>query len=219
MLSKRQRLEHQDFTKTSIHMEMNRLPKEVLCIIFSCLDEKSIPSASKACKLWFDLIRSDLKLSSRICLVNDGLKEFQTKLEKSEWIWERWSALKNLELQSFPYYSDELEAMRLVKSINFKRCVTLEKVEFNVNFNLIEFWQNYHTFVTMKRLIFNPQVEMNSFGLEHASRMDLRLYEMNKDKICKGLQLIGEKAKCLQNLSIFIGESYSGENMRGELEF
>ena len=219
MLSKRQRLEHQDFTKTSIHMEMNRLPKEVLCIIFSCLDEKSIRSASETCKLWFELIRSDLKLSSRICLVNDGLKEFQTKLEKSEWIWERWPALKNLELQSFPYYSDELEAMRLVKSINFKRCVTLEKVEFNVNFNLIEFWQNYHTFVTMKRLIFNPQVEMNSFGLEHASRMDLRLYEMNKDKICKGLQLIGEKAKCLQNLSIFIGESYSGENMRGELEF
>ena len=220
MLSKRQRLDHEDSRKNSINMDMNILPKEVLCIIFSCLDEKSIRSASKACKLWFELIRSDLKLSSHICLVNDGLKEFQTKLEKSEWIWERWPVLKSLELRSFPHFDEqEQESMRLVKSINFKRCEGLEQVQFNVNFNLIEFWQNYHTFVTITKFIFNPQVEMNSFGLEHASSMDLRLYDLNKDKVCQGLQLIGEKAKCLQNLSIFIGEKYSGENMRGEIDF
>ena len=217
-MSKRQRLDHEDSRKNSINMDMNILPKEVLCIIFSCLDEKSIRSASKACKLWFELIRSDLKLSSHVCLINDGLKEFQTKLENSEWIWERWPVLKLLELRSF-LHPDALEAMRLVKLINFKHCETLEKVEINGIFNVIEFWQNYHTFVTMKKLIFNPQVEMNSFGLEHASSMDLRLYQMNKDKVCEGLQLIGEKAKCLQNLSIFIGESYSGENMRGEVDF
>ena len=89
MLSKRQRLDHEDSSKNSIHIDINILPKEVLCIIFSRLDEKSIPSASKACKLWFDLIRSDLKLSSHVCLVNDGLNEFKSKLENSEWIWER----------------------------------------------------------------------------------------------------------------------------------
>ena len=218
MLSKRQRLDHEDIRKNSINMDMNILPKEVLCIIFTCLDEKSIRSASKTCKLWFELIRSDLKLSSHICLVNDGLKEFKAKLENSEWIWERWPVLKSLEFGPFPHF-DELVTMKIVKSINFKHCETLERIEFNVSFNLLEYWENYHAFVTMKKLTFNPHVEMNSFGLEHASSLDLRLYEMNKDKVCEGLQLIGEKAKCLQNLSIFIGVSYSGENMRGEIDF
>ena len=219
MLSKRQRLDHEDSRKKSINMDMNILPNEVLCIIFSCLDEKSIRSASKVCKLWFDLIRSDLKLSSHVCLVNDGLKEFQTKLENSEWIWERWPVLRSLELRSF-FHPDVLEATRLVKLINFKHCETLEKVEFNVTFNLMEFWQNHHSFVYIKKLTFNPQVEMNSFGLEHASKIDLSFpSERNKEKICEGLVLIGEKAKCLQNLSIFIGENFSSENMRGEIDF
>ena len=80
MFSKRQRLDH---------INMNILPKEVWCIIFSYLDEKSIRSSSATCKLWFELIRSDLKISSHIYLVNDGLNEFQTKLERSEWMWER----------------------------------------------------------------------------------------------------------------------------------
>ena len=217
MLSKRQRLDHEDSRKKSINMDMNILPNEVLCIIFSCLDEKSIRSASKVCKLWFDLIRSDLKLSSHVCLVNGGLHEFKLKLENSEWIWKRWPVLKSLEFGSFPHF-DEVVTMKKLKSINFKHCETLERIEFNVSFHLLEYWENYHTFVTMKKLIFNPQVEMNSFGLEHASSMDLRLYDLNKDKICKGLELIGDKAKCLQNLSIFIGESYSGENLRGVVD-
>ena len=219
MLSKRQRLDHEGSRKNSINMDMKILPNEVLCIIFSCLDEKSIRSASKACKLWFELIRSDLKLSSHVCLVNGGLHEFKLKLENSEWIWKRWPVLKSLEFGSFPHF-DEVVTMKKLKSINFKHCETLERIEFNVSFHLLEYWENYHTFVTMKKLTFNPQVEMNSFGLEHASSVDLSFpSERNKDKICKGLELIGEKAKCLENLSIFIGGSYSGENMRGEIDF
>ena len=86
MSSKSQRLEFQHHAKTSIYMDVNILPNEVWYIIFSHLDERSIHCVSETCKLWFELIRSNVKSSSHICLVNDNLKKFQTKLEKSEWI-------------------------------------------------------------------------------------------------------------------------------------
>ena len=43
------------------------LPREFLCIIFSYLEKKSLRNATASCKLWFDLIRSDNKLSGYIC--------------------------------------------------------------------------------------------------------------------------------------------------------
>ena len=130
MFSKRQRLEYSD---------MNILPKEIWCIIFSHLDEKSIRSSSATCKLWFELIRNDLKISSDIYLVNAGLNEFRTILEKSEWMWERWPVLKTLEFGPKIKYSceNEKQAMNIVKSINFKQCETLEKVVFGVKYDLL----------------------------------------------------------------------------------
>ena len=111
MSCKKQRLDY---------MDMNILPKEVWCIIFSYLDENSVRSASATCKLWFELIRSDLKISSHIYLGNDGLNEFGTKLEKSEWMWERWPVLKTLQfgpLSIYELYScqEAKRAMEMVK--------------------------------------------------------------------------------------------------------
>ena len=236
MFNKRQRLDH---------IDMNILPKEVWCIIFSYLDEKSIRSSSATCKLWFELIRSDLKISSHICLVNDDLKEFKTKLEKSEWMWERWPVLKRLELGPLticgagwrylgfvPEAAEE--AMDIVKSINFKQCETLEKVIFSVKFDLSighsnnreYFYKKYHCLATVEQLTFNPKVKIKLFEIEHVSRLVLSFkncrLESNKDIICQGLQLIGEKAKCLKNLTINIDKwvpNVHNLDMAGDLDF
>ena len=175
MFSKRQRLDY---------IDMNILPKEVWCILFSFLDEKSIRLASATCKLWFELIRSDFKISSHIYLVNDGLNEFQTKLERSEWMWERWPVLKTLEFGSLSKNQDKpictLYAMDLVKSINFKQCETLEKVMFSTNFDRY-FWDAYHSIATVEQLTFNPKVEMKSFGIEHISKLVLNMSKLSKE--------------------------------------
>ena len=214
MFRKRQRLHY---------MDINILPKEVWCVIFTYLDEKSIRSSSATCQLWFELIRSDLKISSHIYLGNYGLNEFGMKLEKSEWMWERWPVLKTLEfgpLSMYELYScqEARRAMAIVKSINFKQCQTLEKVIFSVKYDLSivhsdnqeYFWEKYHFLATVKKLTFNPNVETKSFGIEHVSRLNLNLstrrLASKKNKICQGLKLIGEKAECLQNLAIFIGK-------------
>ena len=81
-----------------IEFNMENLPNEIWCNVFLRLDEKSVRSATLACKNWFGLIRSDPNISGHICLKDHSLKEFLTKIEKSEWIWERWPALKTLEL-------------------------------------------------------------------------------------------------------------------------
>ena len=68
-------------------IDVEVLPKEILCIIFSYLDERAKQSASETCELWFELIRNDSNLSSHVFLNRDGLKELQTKIENCEWIW------------------------------------------------------------------------------------------------------------------------------------
>ena len=176
--------------------ELNEIvPREVWCIIFSYLDAKSIRSSTATCKLWFELIRRDLKISSHICLVIDGLEEFRKKLQKSEWMWERWPALKTLEFRPLSIYElyscQEAKynansvctryVMDLVKSINFKQCETLEKVMFSVDFDRY-FWDEYHGISTVEQLTFNPKVEMKSFafGIEHISKLVLSMSKLSK---------------------------------------
>jgi len=172
--------------ETKYAPELNEIvPREVWGIIFSYLDAKSIQSSTATCKLWFELIRRDLKISSHICLVNDGLEEFRKKLEKSEWMWERWPALKTLEFGSLSKNQDKLNsvcnrhAMDIVKSINFKQCETLEKVMFRVNFDRY-FWDEHHGIATVEKLTFNPKVELKSFGIEHISKLVLNMSKLSK---------------------------------------
>ena len=238
MSSKNQRVELQCSSKTFICMDMNILPCEVLLIIFFYLDKKSISSVSETCKLWFELIRSNSNISSHICLVQDGLSTFKTKLEQSEWIWERWPVLKILEFGRSHMVRDHMadephsakEAMNLVKSINFKQCKTLEKVVFSVNFDkdrvysTRNFMSNYCMFATMEEITFNPHVEISttmfhsefvqeegdSFGIEHVSNLHLSLaMDVNANRTCEGLQMIGEKAKYLKELTVSLERTKS----------
>jgi hypothetical protein len=87
-------------------------------------------------------------LSNQIFLKSDGLKELQYKIEESEWIWKRWPVLKVLKLRHLSAKIDEPESLQevldLVKLINFQGCSTLDKVVFSVNFDLKDFFPNFH---------------------------------------------------------------------------
>ena len=158
------------------------LPREILCIIFSFLKEKYLHSASETCKLWFQLIRNDSNLSNHIFLKSDGLKELQTKIEKSDWIWNRWPVLKVLELRRLSDAMDDpmsiQEALDLVKSINFKECSTLEKVMFSVNIDLKDFYPNFYPklgIATVEQLAFDPKSDNESFVTKQISAVHINL--------------------------------------------
>ena len=181
MPRKRPKLDH-PVAQTNVGI----LPREILSIIFSYLEEKSMRSASETCKLWFELIRNDSNFSSHIFLKYNGLKELQAKIKKSEWIWDRWPVLKVLELGPLSVNIDELkslkEAVDLVKSINFKDCPTLEKVIFSVNFGLEDFFPDFHTdwrIATVEQLTFNPKHANESFGREQISVLHIDLDSSN----------------------------------------
>ena len=167
-------------------INVGTLPKEILCIIFSFLEEKSMRSASETCKLWFELIRNDSNWSSHIFLKYIGLKELQTKIERSEWIWDRWPVLKVLKLGPTSVHIEEpksvKEAVDLVKSINFKECPTLEKIIFSVNFDLDDFLAKFHLgfkIATVEQLTFNPKHANESFGREQISVLHIDLESAN----------------------------------------
>ena len=166
--------------------DMVILPREILCVIFSYLDGKSRLSASEACKFWFELIRNNSNFSSHIFLKYNGLKELKIKIERSEWIWDRWPVLKVLKLGPPSVHIDEPvsanEALDLVKSINFKECPTLEKVIFSVNFDLDDFLAEFNlgfAIATVEQLTFNPKHANESFGREQISVLHIDLESAN----------------------------------------
>ena len=59
--------------------KMEVLPREILCIIFSYLDKKSVRNATKTCALWFQLIRRDINLSGYISLEKVGPEQLFEK--------------------------------------------------------------------------------------------------------------------------------------------
>ena len=183
------------------------LPREILCVIFTYLEEKSMRNASETCKLWFELIRNDSNFSSHIFLKYNGLKELKIKIERSEWIWDRWPVLKVLKLGPTSVHIDAPvsvdEAVDLVNSISFKECPTLEKVIFSVNFELDVFLDSFRSefeIATVEQLTFNPKHAIESFGREQISvlhidldskdpsmvkpfRFDLNIFEYLNDSI------------------------------------
>jgi hypothetical protein len=79
---------------------MEKLPSELLYMIFSYLDKKSRKSATATCQLWFDVIRNS-NLSDHIYFKDDSfsVEVLQQRIENLEWDWQRWPALKTLEIQ------------------------------------------------------------------------------------------------------------------------
>ena len=193
------------------------LPREILCIIFSFLEEKYLHSASETCKLWFELIRNDSNLSSHIFLKCDGLKELQTKIEKSEWIWNRWPVLKVLENGPLSMNLDEpksiKEAVDLVKSINFKDCSTLEKVTFRVNIDLQNFFPDFNSelkIATVEQLTFNPKSDIEWFGSEQISVLHITV---DSSEYSRSSISLSEHRRYKQNMLELFNDSTTTVNL------
>ena len=53
-------------SSTTSSISIENLPREILWIIFSYMDQKTVKSSTATCKLWFDLIHSNSDLYGRI---------------------------------------------------------------------------------------------------------------------------------------------------------
>ena len=113
------------------------LPNEIWCKIFSYLPSTSKKNATATCKLWSTLIREDPKLSGCISI---SWYSMEKALEKCQWNWNNWPALKTLELKSHPLifvedsgYSRE-GILSTIEKLSLKHCPqSLEEVLFDVD--------------------------------------------------------------------------------------
>ena len=171
---------------------MEKLPSEILLIIFSYLDKKSRKSATATCQLWFDVIRNS-NLSNHICF-KGIVEELQQRIENLEWDWKRWPALKTFELKGFFAAKEDLLNDL---PIDFKQCPTLEIVIFDVDEIDITtdlFPKCPQNVAIIYKLAFNPQLDITQFGVDHI----WSLYILRKnDEVFK---LINENVKGLKEL-------------------
>ena len=166
---------------------MEKLPSEILCIIFSFLDKKSRKSATATCQLWFDVIRNS-NLSNHICY-EDSVEKLQQRIKNLEWDWKRWPVLKKFEIQGTK--KDLLNNL----PIDFKKCPTLEIVIFNASIDIDLLFPNCpHRVAWINKLVFNPQLDFTQFGVDHI--WSLNILEQN-DGVFK---LINENVKGLKVL-------------------
>ena len=90
------------------------LPSEIWCHILSYLDEKSLRTIASTCKLFFELVRGNEKLSGCIILKSVTLKDLATNIKNSEWIWDRWPSLKTLKIPLQFEYSKEWSPLKSI---------------------------------------------------------------------------------------------------------
>ena len=174
---------------------MEKLPSEILCIIFSFLDKKSRKSATATCQLWFDTIRNS-NLSNHICFKDfdstDSIKKLKQRIENLEWDWKRWPALKTFELQGYGDKGDLLNEF----PIDFKQCPSLELVSLNTNIDIEDLIPNYpqNSGAEIRKLAFNPQLDIQQFGGNHIWSL---MIDKRNDEVFK---LINENVKGLKVL-------------------
>ena len=109
------------------------LPNEVWCKIFSYLPLAPKKNATATCKLWFRLIRGDLKLSGYIVISWLNMEE---AIETLQWNWSNWPALKTLELNKLEHVTDSKDSIQNVidkLSLDNYYPPRLEEVLFDVN--------------------------------------------------------------------------------------
>ena len=110
------------------------LPNEIWCKIFSYLPLASKKNATATSKLWFMLIREDPKLSGYISI---SWHNMEKALEKIQWNWNNWPALKTLELKShsLTFVEDSRVAIQsAIEKLSLKDCPpSLEAVLFDVD--------------------------------------------------------------------------------------
>ena len=110
------------------------LPNEIWSTIFSYLPLVPKKNVTATCKLWLRLIREDQKLSGYILI---SWYNMEKALEKLQWNWNNWPALKTLELK-FHYLlfvEDAKEAVQnAIEKLSLKNCpASLEQVLFDVD--------------------------------------------------------------------------------------
>ena len=168
---------------------MEKLPSELLFIIFSYLDKKSRKSATATCQLWFDVIRKS-NSSNHICY-KDNVKKLHQMIENLEWDWSRWPVLKSFELQGYSGKEDLLNDL----SVDFKLCPTLEIVIFDARIDITDLFPNCSpSGATIRKLAFNPQLDITQFSVDHIE--SLFIWGQN-DEVFK---LINENVKTLKEL-------------------
>ena len=124
------------------------LPNEIWCIIFSYLPLKPKKNATATCKLWFRIIREDLKLSDYILI---SWYNMEKAIEKSEWNWKNWPALKTLQMKSLPLtVIDSREAIQsTIQKLSLKDFPpSLEAVLFGVDLtNCFKYFSKFRDMV------------------------------------------------------------------------
>ena len=179
---------------------VENLPREILCIIFSYLDKKYVQNVTATCKLWFELIRSDLNFSSCICL-----KAFQN-LEISV---ARWPVLKTIKFcGNYPYFSImEKLVQHTNKLAKSNDCPPLEKIVVSVSYGLERFFPQFPGSGTIGEFTFNPKDGITSLQVEQMTKLYLKFYkgrydEIDKSEISSSLKLIGDTACNLKDINI-----------------
>ena len=123
------------------------LPNEIWCKIFSYLPLVPKKNATATCKLWFRLIREDKNLSEYILI---SWYNMEKAIDKLQWNWNNWPALKTLELKSLPLtIVDSREAIQsAIQKLSLKDFPSsLEAVLFDVD--LTTFFKYFSKFRDM----------------------------------------------------------------------
>ena len=101
-------------------MEDFNLPNEIWCMIFSYLPLESKKNATVTCKLWFKLIREDQKLSGYVLI---SWHNMEKALDKFQWNWNNWPALKTIELNNLEWVKNSRESIQnVIKKLSLKDC-------------------------------------------------------------------------------------------------
>ena len=179
-------------------ISIGNLPREILCIIFSYLDKKSVQNSTATCNLWFELIRGNSNLSSHV-----KLYEFDERIQDLKLTGARWPVLKTVQLCG--YVAEEIP-IRSMKLENTKECPTLEKIIISAPYCLTTKFPQFPRLLsgTITELTFNLKNDLRSIQVEHVTslRLVLDLEAIQDSKLANGLKLIGNTANNLKELYI-----------------
>lgn len=217
-----------DRSATSL-IVIGNLPTEILCIIFSYLDKRSVEYATATCKLWFELIRGNSNLSSHICFKIVKLSKLQVYRmnQNVKLTGARWPVLKKVEFVDTPhamyrchwcnhlepcayiYRARDIEPYSL-RLVDPKECSTLEEIIISATYCLTKSLPEFPRLLngTIKELTFSVKDDLQSIQAKHVTSLSLLLnlewtFEETKEKILKnGLKLIGNTAHNLKDLYV-----------------
>ena len=175
------------------------LPNEIWCKIFSYLTLEPKKSATATCKLWWSLIRENQKLSGYILISWSNMEE---ALEKSQWNWNNWPALKTLELKKLELSEDSREAVqKVIEKLSLKEYCppSLKAVLFDVDLATIR--TNGQSLLKYKLSI----DQIFGFGQKLDSIQKWNKYRVNM-KLLKTLKSLGIKFEIGSNFTFkYIG--------------